>query len=177
VGLDISLDELLLAPPGSYDEVVCGDLTVARPELRGKFDLIVSLNVLEHVANPALATDHLRSYLAPTGRMVALLSGRYSLFGLANRFIPSQLAQSLAAYVTRREPDTVFPAYYRDCYYDGLTRALSAWTRAEIHPQYRGEYYFRFSPAVHRAYLAYESWALQTRRRNLATHYFVVAHP
>lgn len=177
VGLDVSLEELELAPVGSYDELFCDDLTVERPELVGRFDLIVTWTVLEHVADPGLALARLRSYLSERGRLVALLSGRYSSFALANRLVPDRLGRQIAAYVTQREPETVFPAYYRNCSYDGLTSILSAWSRVEIHPQYRGEIYFRFSRTAHRMYLAYESWTAATQRRNLATHYFVVAEP
>ncbi len=177
VGLDTSSAELRLAPEASYDEIVCDDLTVARPELDGRFDLIVSWQVLEHLAEPGLALARLRSYLKPRGRLVILLSGRYSCFALANRFIPDRLGHCVAARLTGREPDMVFPAYYRDCYFDGLARLLADWGMVEIHPHFRGEVYFRFSGAAHRIYLAYESWAQRTNRRNLATHYFVVAQP
>lgn len=175
VGLDISIDELQLAPADSYDEIVCDDLVVPRSDLAGRFDLIVSWQVLEHVADPAAVLRQLRGYLTENGRLVALLSGRYSCFGLANRFVPDRLGQRIAAHVTAREPETVFPAPYRDCYYDGLARILSDWRRVKIHPRYRGEIYFRFCPIAHRRYLAYESWAQRKNRRNLATHYFVVA--
>jgi SAM-dependent methyltransferase len=177
VGLDVSLAELQLAPPGSYDETVCADLTTPQPELTGRFDLVVSMNLFEHLAEPDVALAHVRSYLTDGGRMVALLSGRYACFALANRLLPARMARRVAAYVTSREPETVFRAYYRDCYYGGLRRVLHDWSRCEIYPKYRGEVYFRFSRAGHRAYLAYESWAHRTSRRNLATHYFVVAEP
>jgi hypothetical protein len=171
------VDELRLAPVGSYDSVVCDDLSVPRAELVGTFDLIVSWQVLEHVRHLGTALNTLRSYLSATGRLVALLSGRYSSFGLANRFLPDRVGQQVAAYVTRREPETVFRAYYDECYFDGLVRLFADWTRAEVHPRYHGEVYFRFSRYAHRAYLSYESWAYRAERRNLATHYFVVAEP
>ena len=177
VGLDVSLTELALAPPSSYDEMVCDDLTQIRSDLVGRFDLIVSWQVLEHVPHPDVALNHLRAYLSERGRLVALLSGRYSCFGLANRVVPNRLGHRLGALVTRREPDTVFDAHYRDCYYDGLARMLSGWSRIDIHPRYRGETYFRFWRPMHRAYLGYESWAQRADLRNLATHYFVVAEP
>jgi hypothetical protein len=45
----------------------------------------------------------------------------------------------------------------------------------EIVPFYRGAPYFRFSRPLQRAYLAYESAIERHDRRNLATHYLVVA--
>jgi SAM-dependent methyltransferase len=148
---------------------------VLNEDLMGRFDLIVSLNVFEHLPDPTIAVTHLRSYLTARGRLVSLLSGRYSCFGVANRLLPARVGSALAAYVTDRQRDTVFPAYYRECYYDGLVRLFSAWRRTEIYPQFRGEIYFRSLRSARATYLAYEGLMYHTMRRNLATHYFVVA--
>src|SRR5713101_5011048 len=47
--LDLSSKELAKAPEGSYDAVLEGDVAERHPQLEGRFDLIVSWQVLEHV--------------------------------------------------------------------------------------------------------------------------------
>src|SRR5438093_9838878 len=57
VGLDISGAELARAPRGAYDSVVVGD--VASVSIPGKYDLVFSRTLLDHVADPPAAIAHL----------------------------------------------------------------------------------------------------------------------
>src|SRR5262249_39728423 len=91
VGLDLSNAELALARPGSYQETWACDITIGLAELRNRFDLAVSWQVLEHVRPLAAAIDNIYSYLKPGGHLVATLSGTFSIFGLLNRIIPIRL--------------------------------------------------------------------------------------
>src|ERR1035437_10261897 len=50
IGLDLSGRELMAAPPGSYDRTIVADVTDHLSELEGCADLVVSWQVLEHVA-------------------------------------------------------------------------------------------------------------------------------
>ncbi|HTE84240.1 MAG TPA: class I SAM-dependent methyltransferase, partial [Dehalococcoidia bacterium] len=75
VGLDISLRQLHMAPPGSYDELRAGDIAVRAEDLTGQFDLALSWQVLEHVRPMAEAVENVRSYLRPGGHFVAQVSG------------------------------------------------------------------------------------------------------
>ena len=52
---------------------------------------------------------------------------------------------------------------------------LRGWSQVEVFPLFRGAVYFRFSRVLQGSYLAYENWAVRTDRRNLATHYLLVA--
>jgi len=52
---------------------------------------------------------------------------------------------------------------------------LSPFSAVEIVPFYRGAPYFGFWRPLQRAYLAYESAIERRERRNLATHYLVIA--
>jgi len=175
VGLDISLNELRRAPRGSYDEFVAADVVETQEELRDRFDLIVSWQVLEHVKPLDAALDNLRSYLRPGGRMVALLSGSFSAFGLVNRVLPARAGVWAMERLLHRDPETVFPAHYDRCHHSGLVRVLGTWSRADVVPLYRGAVYFRFSRWLQAAYLAYENWASSACHRNLATHYLLDA--
>lgn len=175
VAIDLSASELERAPAGSYDETVVSDVAVTVPQLRERFDLIVSWQVLEHVQDLAAVLENLRRYLRPGGRLVALFSGTFSAFGLLNRLIPPRAGVLAMKYLLNRDPDTVFPAYYDRCYDGALKTLLADWESSEIEPLYRGAIYFRFSRTLQRAYAAYEDWACDRGHRNLATHYLVTA--
>lgn len=175
VGLDLSAHELARAPAGSYDETVVSDVTARQPHLRDSFDLIVSWQVLEHVRPLDATLDALRSYLRPGGHLVAFLSGRFSVFGVANLILPTRAGARIVAALMRRDADTVFPAYYDRCYAKALSRMLEPWSTARVEAHWGAAVYFDRVPPLQRAYVAYEDWARRTARDNLATHYLLSA--
>ena len=173
LGLDVSPDELAAAPPGGYDDAVVGDITELRPELCDQFDLIVSWQVLEHVRSLSAAFDNAYAYLRPGGRMVALFSGRWSIFAALNRLLPQRFGKQAMARLLDREPTSVFPAYYDDCYHSAVASLGSGWASVVLQPKFCGVSYFGFSHTLMRAYLAYENLAARRQYNNLATHYLV----
>jgi SAM-dependent methyltransferase len=175
VGLDISAAELAAAPPGSYDETWVADTTKHLPQLDGRFDRIVSWQVLEHVKPIEDAFDNFWKYLRPSGRFIGQFSGTFSCFGLANKILPHTVTVMLLHRLGQRDPATVFPAYYHRCWDSALRRVLSSWSQVEIVPRYIGAQYLGALPPIQWLYLRYEGWALRTRRRNLATHYIIDA--
>jgi SAM-dependent methyltransferase len=175
VALDVSAQEVDRAPAGSYDEVVVGDVGVPMSSLDGRFDLIVSWQVLEHVEDLQASLENLRRYLKPGGHLVALFSGKFSAFAALNHLIPRRGAVLAMQHLLGRDPRTVFPAYYDRCYDGALKRLVSHWSSAEVEPLYRGAIYFRFSGVLQRLYVAYEGWACDGGHRNLATHYLLSA--
>jgi SAM-dependent methyltransferase len=175
VGLDISLYELISAPVGSYDEFVVADVTEAVPELHGQFDLVISFQVLEHVKPLQKALENLAAYLRPGGRLIAQMSGTFSLFGIANQCIPQSVSMQLLRGLLGRNPETVFPAHYHRCWYTSLAAEFRSWARAEIIPWWRGASYFSFLRVLQAGYVAYEEWARINGHRNLAPYYVVDA--
>lgn len=175
-GLDVSAGELALAQPGSYDETVSALAERRVSELVGRFDLIVSWQVFEHISDLPRAVDNFKDYLRPGGTLVASLSGRHAAFAVANRILPTELAQRFVAWLRRREPDTVFPAFYDHCDCRGLRRVFERWDKVEVIPLWRGADYFEsLGPLLH-LYLRYEDLAIARGWHRLATHYVVSAH-
>lgn len=174
VGLDLSSTELALAPTGSYDRALVGDVVEHRRELDGEFDLVVSWQVLEHVKPLADALENIRSYLRPGGRFVGQLSGTFSLFGLVNAVIPHWAATWTMQRLLGRDPDTVFPAHYDRCWYSALTELGETWSSFVVYARHQGAGYFRFSRALQKLYLKYEDWVIEKGHSNLATHYLIV---
>jgi SAM-dependent methyltransferase len=174
-GLDLSADELALAPPGSYDEAIVSAAEQRVPDLVGRFDLIVSWGVLEHIRDLPPAVANFRAYLKPEGTFVAFLAGRYAAFAVANRLIPSWLGRRLIARWGRRDLDTVFRAHYDNCDLGGLQEAFTGWDELEVVPLWAGGGYFERLPGALGLYLRYEGFVRSHGWNRLATHYVVTA--
>ena len=175
VAIDASATELERAPAGSYDEIIVQDIVEPLPALEGRFDLVLSWQVLEHVLDLQATLENLRTYLRPGGQLIALFSGGFSAFAALNRLLPARASVWAMKRLLNRAPETVFPAYYDRCYEGALTRILTPWSRWETEAHYRGAIYFRFSKVLQIAYVAYENWACAGGHRNLATHYLLSA--
>jgi SAM-dependent methyltransferase len=175
VGLDLSAAELADAPPGSYHETYTSDVGVFVPALEERFDLVLSFQVLEHVAPLELAMDNMRRYLRPGGRMLVHFSGAFSAFGLLNRVVPQAVTPWLLHRLLGRDPRNVFPPRYDKCWYEALEPIMRPWNSATITPRWRGASYFRFSRFLRAVYVTYEEWARTGQHRNLAPYYLVDA--
>jgi SAM-dependent methyltransferase len=172
-GLDLSINELENAPPGSYDRMFASDICDRLPELQNKYDLAVSWQVLEHVRPLSRALENTRGYLRPGGTFIAQLSGTFAPFALLNQLIPHSLARPLLRVVMRRDSEGVFPAHYDRCWYSALRRSMAEWQECEILPLYRGAEYFKFARPLMAVCLAYEEWA--RAHPNLAGTYIIRA--
>jgi SAM-dependent methyltransferase len=177
IGLDVSGDELRRAEPGAYDDLLVGDICERQPATEGRFDLVISWQVLEHVPSMhrALATTH--AALVPGGRMVSMLSGAWAMHAVAARVIPYRVSTWLQARLLGMVPEDKFPTRY-DCCTDRSLRKLLAtggWRSWDVVPLYRSGIYLEFSRPLQRAYFAYENWAARGPRANLASHYIVDA--
>lgn len=156
VGMDVSEAELRRAPTHAYDETTVSDLRIDDPALHDRFDLIVSLQVFEHVRPLDPAIENLRLYLRPGGVMITLLTGKWTYFALANRILPRRLKLWMLERWHDSKPEDVFPAYYHRCYASALQRLFASWTRSDIRPFYMGVGYVAKFPAVARTYLRFE---------------------
>jgi SAM-dependent methyltransferase len=175
VGLDVSGAELARAPAGSYDEVLAADVAERVPGLAGAFDLALSSQAFEHVRHLNRAMANIREYLREGGRLVALLSGRFSVNAVLNGALPAGVAGRLMRLLLDRDPETVFAAYYDRCYASALAELMRPWSEAAVTPLFQGGAYFNFALPARSAYLAYENWAARSGRVNLATHYLIVS--
>lgn len=174
VGLDVSEDELARAPVGSYDETALADATIRVPSFEGRFDVVLSRWLLEHVRPVDVALENFRSYLRPGGRFAAYLAGRYSIGAIANRVLGPRLSSAALSHLTSRTPDSTFPAHYESCAYRSLVRMGQPWTDWEVVPIYENARYLDFSRFLQALYITYEEMLMRYDRRNLATHYIIL---
>lgn len=178
VGLDSDAAQLAAAPAGSYDELVVTPAETFLPELAGCFDLAVSHFALEHVNSMERTLDNLHRYLRPSGRFLAILSGRYSVASLINRALPDRIASGLMQRIHDRAGGEVFPARYDAGTFAGICGILARrWGSWEVSGIYAGARYFLPWRPLAAVYLAYEEWALLSERHNLAPYYLIDARP
>ena len=174
LGLDISAEELEAAGSDAYDAIYVHDIADPLAGLRD-VDVIISWQVLEHVASLPRALANLRAMLSPGGSLLAQTSGTYAAFALAARAMPHRLrVRALTRYLGHLEEDK-FPTHYDHCTARAFRKLLSGWESAEIVPFYRGAPYFSMSRPLQRVYLGYENFIAARAWENLATHYLLVA--
>jgi len=174
VGLDISSGELEAAGPGAYDEAIVADITAPLGR-DAEFDVVLSWQVLEHVAPLSAAFENLRACLRPGGTLLAQLTGSYAAFALGGRLIPHSVRVGAATRLLGHPGEDKFPVRYDRSNFGSLLGVLEPWSQVTIVPFYRGAPYFKFSRLLMRAYVAYESAVERRRLVDLATHYLVVA--
>jgi 2-polyprenyl-6-hydroxyphenyl methylase/3-demethylubiquinone-9 3-methyltransferase len=176
VGLDISETELATATAGSYDECVVADISgPCRPELVGRFDLVVSFQVLEHVRPLEQALDNMHAYLRPGGRLIAQMSGAFTPFSLLGKVMPHRPKVWLLHNLLDREPAEIFPAHYDRCYASALRRLTREWNEVEIVALHRGASYLHFSKVLRALYLVYERGLARRGFDDLAAYFIVDA--
>lgn len=175
VGIDIDGAELAKAPEGWYDESEVADATVRSEGLVGRFDLIVSNQVFEHVKPLSAVLENMRAYLAPGGVMVTKFSGTFSIFALVNRMVPHRLAVWGLHTFLGDDPERVFPAHYDHCWDSAVRRLMASWSEVDILPLYMGAEYLSFLRPAQALYLGAEEWWTQRDMRNLAAYYVVTA--
>ena len=160
IGLDISESELALAPAGSYDEVVCADVT--RYEGRQEADIAVCETLLEHVRDNASAFRTLAGIVKPGGVLLVFVPSRRALFARLNVILPEDVKRRLLFAVRPQSRGKQgFPAYYDRCT-PAEFRALAQQNAFDVEEErlyWRSEYFAFFAPL----YVAWRGWLLASR--------------
>jgi hypothetical protein len=102
-----------------------------------------------------------------------MLSGRNSVYAVANRILPPRVGAQIVARLKQRPVETVFETHYDSCTDTGLRQVFRAFEDLEVLPYWRAANYFDRLRALEPVYLMYENWAADGNRRDLATHYVV----
>ncbi len=160
VGVDIDADELAKAPPGAYDETICGD--VARYRGRGDADMVLCQAVLEHVRDVESAFKSIASMLKPGGLALIFVPSRNAVYARLNLVLPQDLKKRILHTVypdTRRGQG--FVSFYklctpRDFVRLGQDNALSV---VEKRMYYTSSYFAFLAPL----YVLWRAWVLLFR--------------
>lgn len=103
-GLDISDDQL--ARNDHIEEKILGDIQTFRTDRQ--WDVVVSVYVLEHVADPRCAVQNMLSWTRPGGLLVLAVPNALSLKGLVTKMTPFGFHAWFYRNIYRR-PHSIFP--------------------------------------------------------------------
>lgn len=112
---DISEDELAQAPDG-YERAcfdVCGDVS----EFEGRYDIIFSKMLAEHVPDGERMHKNVLSLLKPGGTAFHFMPTLYASPFIINRLLPDAIGQRILTALFKRQLQRrgKFPAYYSLC--------------------------------------------------------------
>lgn len=175
IGVDISQEEIDLAPPGSYDETICGDLTrsIVLPEA----DLAISRSVTEHVTDPSAMYLNIFQTLRPGGYVISCIPNKFAMFALVNAAMPNRLTKALlSSFHWETKEETGFPAFYRQCYPSALEAIMKGvgFRNVQTRPSSRSEYCNFFAP-LHTLELLWQIFTSRLKLRNLCEVFTIVA--
>lgn len=158
VVLDIAETELASAPRGY--STVCADICEPNTELTGRFDVVFSMFLAEHVRDGGAMHRNVYSMLRPGGVAIHVFPTLYYPAFAANRILPERLSFPLVRALGQHP--TKFPARYSWCY--GPTPRMRRRFRAigyevvEYRPFY-GTYYLDRVPGLRAMETAFARWA------------------
>jgi SAM-dependent methyltransferase len=147
---DISEDELSLVPP-EYNKA-CFDVSGDASAFEGRYDVVFSRFLAEHVPNGYAMHRNIHQVLKPGGTAFHLIPTLYAFPFVINRLLPERAGQAvLKAFSPRREISPKFPAYYSQCYGDTarmrrMFREIG-YERVEIRNFY-GHFYYEKIPGL-----------------------------
>lgn len=119
IAVDISPDELALNT--EVTETCTADVSAGLPLPDASADLILSRALLEHVNGVPSAITHMARVLKPGGVALHMVPCRYSLFGMAARFLPfGRLLRLTHAVMPDTRGSVEFPVVYDHCWPQAL---------------------------------------------------------
>jgi SAM-dependent methyltransferase len=175
VGLDVSATELEQAPAGAYDAIVVGD--AAAVEIPGRYDLVFSRSVIEHVADPRAAVANLAGALAPGGVMAHVVPCRNAPFAIVNRWLGNRAARRLLfAIFPEKEEHSGFRVFYHECTPGRLGRICRerGMEIVQIVPYYNSGYTSFFAP-LYTVEMLRQTLMCSLRLENFAEAFSIVA--
>lgn len=165
VAVDVSATELALNRDA--DQTVVADVSEGLPFGDGEVDVLVSRTCLEHVDGVRAAAGQMARVLKPGARTLHLVPCRRSLFALAARLLPFDLALSVLHKMIPQTAGVVeFETHYDQCEPAGLERAFrqAGFSEVSVEACYAQAEYFR---AFFPAYVAVAAYQWLTRRLGL----------
>lgn len=166
--LDVAPELLRRTPEGCH--AVCADVCEPPRELHGRFDLVFSMFVAEHVSDGGAMHRSIFNMLKPGGVAIHVFPTLYYPAFAANKLLPEQLTQRLVRVLAKHEDK--FPARYSWCF--GPTPAMRRRLEAigyeviEYRPFY-GTYYLNRVPALRAVEERFSRWAAKRRNPHLSS--------
>jgi SAM-dependent methyltransferase len=166
--LDVS-PELLARTPAEC-RTACADICEPPHELHGKFDVVFSMFVAEHVRDGAAMHRSIFKMLRPGGMAIHLFPTLYYPAFAANKLLPERLTQRIVRILAKHEDK--FPARYSWCFgpTSSMHRRLAAigYEVLEYRPFY-GTYYLNSVPLLRAIEEHFSRWAAKRRTPHLTS--------
>lgn len=124
----------------------------------GRFDVIISMSVLEHLSDPNLVFQELSRILKPNGIVVFQTPNKYDYVSLVARLTPFWFHRwALSGLLGRKEEDT-FPTYFRANTLQKMRSLLHDSGFSALNISLINQYpaYLMFSPVLFRLGIVYE---------------------
>jgi len=157
IGLDIDKEELIQAPEGAYNKIICADIT----KFRGNHDadLVLCQALLEHVKDVEAAFTAISSILKPGGLALIFVPSRNAVFARLNIILPQSIKKAILHTIyPKTKRGQGFPSYYNRCTPSEFKKLAdnSDFSIQEEHYYFISSYFNFFFPA----YLVWRLWIL-----------------
>ncbi len=113
---DVSEQELSLLPKGY--EKACFDVTGDASQFEGRYDVVFSRFLAEHVQDGRAMHRNVFEVLKPGGAAFHLIPTLFALPFVINRLLPERLGQKVLSLSPSRDISPKFPAFYSQCFGD-----------------------------------------------------------
>lgn len=176
VAVDLSAEELAMNE--TVDETRVADVSEELPFPDASVDLILSRALLEHVDGVPAAIENMQRVLKPGGVALHLIPGRWSLFGMAARFLPfGPLLKLVHAVMPWTRGQVEFEVHYDHCDPPSLERLFreGGWRRVDTRICWAQPGYFEAVYPLFLAHAVYERVVRKLRLRRLASYQVIRA--
>jgi ubiquinone/menaquinone biosynthesis C-methylase UbiE len=89
-------------------------------------DLVISRSFIEHVPSVETFFKEAKRVLKKGGYLISVFPSRFAIFAIINQFLPEYLSKrALHHFVSTRDDELGFKAYYDKCYFTGINKLLN----------------------------------------------------
>jgi SAM-dependent methyltransferase len=158
-GLDLSAEELELAPTGAYDVAVAADATTFVGQADA--DLVISHCCFEHLPNTEGGFRAVASILKPGGKAVIYMPSGNAVFARINLLLPEALKRRLLGTLPDRGGKGGWPACYDRCTPKQFTKLAeqAGLEVVELRTYWISGYFLPFPPV----YVLWRFWMIAFR--------------
>lgn len=113
-GLDISKEQLQLAPQGSYDKIITRD--ICKKFNKPFADLVICQALLEHIPDVNKALEGIYSIIKPGGTALIFVPSSNAIYAQLNLLLPERLKRKILFFIFPESRNFQgFISYYHDC--------------------------------------------------------------
>lgn len=176
IGLDISENELNLAPVGIYDRKIVSSIENFKPK-RTLANLAICEAVLEHVNDNNKAIKAISNATVNNGYVLLFIPCKNAVFARLNMLLPEKIKKKiLFALYPESKHGQGFPAYYKNCTPSEIKKICEENDlKVESIKTYRYVTYFTFLFPLHFLWRIFQIITILLMRKNACEAFTVIA--